>query len=40
MSGSLLDVIILVALLWPDHKFHELVQGWLGKKAVSISQFT
>src|ERR1700739_2018682 len=33
MNGSLLDVNVLVALLWPDHTFHELVQGWFGRNA-------
>lgn len=33
MSSLLLDVNVLVALLWPDHKFHELVQAWFGKNA-------
>jgi uncharacterized protein len=33
MSGLLLDVNVLVALLWPEHDFHELVQGWFGKHA-------
>jgi toxin-antitoxin system PIN domain toxin len=33
MSGFLLDVNVLVALLWPDHTFHELVQAWFGKNA-------
>jgi len=29
----LLDVNVLVALLWPEHKFHEIVQDWFGKHA-------
>ena len=33
MSGVLLDVNVLVALMWPDHDCHELVQAWFGKHA-------
>lgn len=33
MTGCLLDVNVLVALQWPDHKFHESVQAWFGKNA-------
>lgn len=33
MSGVLLDVNVLVALMWPDHDFHEPVQAWFGKNA-------
>jgi toxin-antitoxin system PIN domain toxin len=33
MSALLLDVNVLVALLWPEHTFHELVQAWFGKNA-------
>jgi uncharacterized protein len=33
MSGVLLDVNVLVALMWPDHDFHEVVQAWFGQNA-------
>jgi predicted nucleic acid-binding protein len=33
MSGALLDVNVLVALMWPDHDFHEVVQAWFGQNA-------
>jgi toxin-antitoxin system PIN domain toxin len=34
MNGLLLDVNVLIALLWPDHAFHKLVQGWFGRNAL------
>ena len=33
MSRFLLDVNVLVALCWPEHRFHEVVQDWFGKNA-------
>jgi uncharacterized protein len=33
MSCFLLDVNALVALSWPEHQFHEVVQDWFGKNA-------
>ncbi len=33
MSQFLLDVNILVALLWPAHKWHFAAQDWFGKNA-------
>jgi len=33
MSRQLLDVNVLVALLWPEHDFHKLVQAWFGENA-------
>ena len=33
MTGYLLDANVLVALQWPDHKFHESVLAWFGKNA-------
>jgi uncharacterized protein len=33
MSCFLLDVNVLVALSWPEHKCYEAVQDWFGKNA-------
>jgi toxin-antitoxin system PIN domain toxin len=31
MSAHLLDVNVLIALAWPEHKQHSLVRGWFRK---------
>ncbi len=33
MPGSLLDVNVLVALMWPTHEFHHRVQEWFARRA-------
>ena len=33
MSGFLLDVNVLIALLWPAHEAHERAQRWFAKNA-------
>ena len=33
MSGFLLDVNVLVALMWPAHEAHQRVQQWFGRKS-------
>lgn len=33
MSGFLLDVNVLIALLWPPHEAHERAQRWFAKNA-------
>jgi uncharacterized protein len=33
VSGSLLDVNVLIALLWPPHEAHQRAQRWFAKNA-------
>jgi len=33
VSGFLLDINVLIALLWPEHEFHVRAQRWFGKNA-------
>jgi uncharacterized protein len=33
MTAYLLDVNVLLALSWPEHQFHEVVQGWFSRHA-------
>jgi toxin-antitoxin system PIN domain toxin len=33
MPGSLLDVNVLVALMWPTHEFHARAQEWFARRA-------
>jgi uncharacterized protein len=33
MTAYLLDVNVLVALAWPNHRFHDAVQKWFGRNS-------
>ncbi len=33
MTAYLLDLNVLLALSWPGHKFHDIVQRWFGRNA-------
>lgn len=33
MTGYLLDVNVLIALSWPGHRFHDLVQRWFARNS-------